>query len=112
QEPYVDRSHAGLAASAGRALAAGLQVREVGAGAERGRRAGHDDRGDAGVLGLEVLEGGDDALHRVGVQHVAPVGIVEGQHANAVGDLDAYAHSGFLTTAGEWRKKFSTSRSY
>ena len=38
---------------------AGAEVRQVGAGAERRRRAGDDDRADAGVA-LEPLERADE----------------------------------------------------
>ena len=51
---------------------------DVGAGAERGRRAGDDERADV-VVGLELVDGGDDLVDELGGQRVAPVGVVEGR---------------------------------
>ena len=72
EEALVDRRAGSSAAPAG------AEVAEVGAGAERGRRAGDDDRADA-VVGLERVEGGDDLVdHRRG-ERVAALGVVEGR---------------------------------
>ena len=83
---------------------------EIGAGTEGGWGAGDDDR-PYGLVRLEGLEGADDLVHHLHREGVTAPGIVEGQGGDAALD-DGCNHSVVLTTAGECRKKVSTSRSY
>ena len=85
---------------------------EVGSRTERGRRARDDHRAHVRIV-LHAIEGGDDLVDEVEREHVAPVGVVEGDDCHALVDVDAEeAQSGVRTTAGEWRKNVSTSVSY
>ena len=78
QEALVDRAQpVAWSRAAGRA-----EVAEVGAGAERGRRAGDDDGADVGV-GFEPVEGGDDLVDQLEGQGVAALGVVEGDDGDA-----------------------------
>jgi len=101
QKPVVDRVQA---RSVGLAEAA-----QVGARAERRRRASDNDRAD-GLVGLEGVERRHDLVdHRAG-QGVAAVRIVQRDDGDpAVYFHTNQGHSAARTTAGEWRKKASTS---
>ena len=63
------------------------EVRQVGAGAERWRRAGDDD-GAYVVIRLETVHRFDDLVDHRQVQRVAPLGVVERDNGDAVADLD------------------------
>ena len=80
QEPLVDRQQA-LALR-------GAQVRQVGAGAEGPALAGDDDGAHA-LVGLHGLDRGDEVVAEGAAQGVAPVGVVEGEEGDAVGDVGA-----------------------
>ena len=87
-------------------------MRQVGARAECRGCAGDDDRADA-LVSLEPVEGLDDLVDHLEIERVAPLRVVKRDDRDAVGDFGSNkSHaSTSLTTAGEWRKKFSTSRS-
>src|SRR6266511_4331373 len=90
------------------------QAADVGAGAERRRRAGHDERADALVV-LEPVDGSDDLADEFRGQGVAAVGFVEREDRDAIALLDVEGQRRYprsRTTAGECRKNVSTSGSY
>jgi hypothetical protein len=94
QEALVDRPEA---------LALGLaEVAEVGARAERGRRAGDDDRPDP-VVGLQAVERLDDVGDELVVQRVAALRVVQRDDRDALlaADLDLQQRDQSRTTAGE-----------
>jgi hypothetical protein len=86
QESLVDRGQARVAALL--APAHGGQAADVGPGAERGRRARHHERAHA-VVTLELVNGRDDLVDEPGGEHIPAVGIVEGEHRDAIATLDA-----------------------
>src|SRR3954464_4115027 len=59
---------------------------EVGARAEAAARAGDDDRPDV-VVGVGRVEGGDELAAHGGGERVEPVGAVQRDGQDAVGDL-------------------------
>ena len=90
------------------------QVAQVGPGAERGRGARHHHRPHR-LIGLERVEQLDDLVHHLAVEGVASLRVVERHDGHPVGHLGVgQGHRRQLpsrTTAGEWRKNCSTSRS-
>ncbi len=63
------------------------------------------------VVGLARGDRLDDLVDHLGAQRVAPVRVVEREDRDAIASLRAERHRQSRTTAGEWRKKASTSRS-
>jgi hypothetical protein len=75
QEPFVDVAQPGLARLA--------QLAEVGTGAEGAARSRHHDR--PGVPGcLEFVERPHHGLDEIVGQRIAPLGVVEANHGDAV----------------------------
>ena len=64
----------------------GLQVAQVGTGAERAAGTGDHDRADA-VVGLERVHRRDNGRHHRRRERVALAGVVERQPADAVADV-------------------------
>ena len=90
QEPFVDGAKPGSVARA-------AEVAEVGARAERRRRARDDDRADV-LVGFDVVHRRDDLVdHREG-ERVSAVGIVERERRDTISDVDMHeGHAGSLS---------------
>ena len=78
------------------------QVAQIRARAERRRRAG-DDHGTDRRVGLDRVEGGEQLLVEVQVERVAPLGVVEGDGGDAVGQLGEHASHGRHPSEGAAR---------
>jgi hypothetical protein len=109
QEAVVDRrdrAATALAALVGQCAQRG----DVGTRAERGRLAGDHDRADR-LVRFQRVEGLDDLGDHRGRHRVAPFPIDERHERDAIALLDPNViHQSFRITAGECRKKSSTSR--
>ena len=110
QEAFVDRTNRAALALV---LLFGERAErgDVGTGTERRRFSGDHDRAHV-IVGFERVERVDDLTdHRRG-HRVAPFEINERHERDAVVPVDAYVfHQSRRMTAGECRKKSSTSRS-